>query len=603
MNVPESELYISDMVTADNFKLHHLNLIVSSCGAGKSYFVINKLTEMYAGLKPSEILVVTSRALTAQQQASQQGTVRVYGKEPSCWTVSEECDFEFGQNRVPYIYGSRIGITTYSSLHSLLNQARAYIQSKKIIVLDEFHSVFVDTFTGCKEWCPLWIYEKILSDTMMIAISATPEPIYDGLAANMPIHAVLGEDHEIRKYAARNIICTYYEQLPSILREQGGKTLILCNDAWHCEQLHAILPYSVILYGRNHPKHTDNMGQILDYIAEYEAIPEGYWIPSGSSLVGGGDLRKLVPFNTVISTTVMREGFSLREYSGVCNVVCCTLDPVDIVQFVGRCRYDVENLIIAPMRSSYVSHEMSYHQLYADFLATKSADNSWAINVIGRVYDRDWTDIAVVNPSQYKALPNIRQSGLGSHLSAFEIFMFDHYVTDLNDNKEELRYVTASDYKMIKEMARKTLYFQQTPSKMSVKKALDHFCDRFNIEEKIISVFRASCIRLYIVKNKQKAIKKATSTLVEEVDALLFARYSNPRGVASQELKYIPEDEILDIKAIALQGMVFGDATGQYSVKRICKRFCELYGHKMLEITREHGDVTKKHIALVVDTK
>lgn len=591
------------MVTADDFKLHHLNLIVSSCGAGKSYFVINKLTEMYADLKPSEILVVTSRALTAQQQASQQGAVRVYGRDPSGWTVSDECDFVIGKHRVPYIYGSQIGITTYSSLHSLLNQARAYIQSKKIIVLDEFHSVFVDTFTGCKDWCPLWIYEKILSNTMMIAISATPEPIYDGLATNMPVHPVLGKEQEIHKYVAHKITCTYYEQLPSLLKQKCGKTLVLCNDAWHCEQLHALLPYSVILYGRNHPKHTDNMGQILDYIADYETIPDGYWIPSGSSLVGGGDLRKFVPFKTVISTTVMREGFSLREYSGINNIVCCTLDPVDIVQFVGRCRYNVENLIIAPMRSSYVSQDLNFNQLYDDFITTKNPDNDWARKAISRVYNKSWDDIVVVNPIYYKSLPNIRRSGLGGQLSEFEVFMFNHYVTDLNAKDEEPRYVTTADYKKIKEMARKTLYFQQMPSQMSVKKALNHFCNRFGVEEKIISGSRAPSIRLFIVKNKQKVIREATSALIEEVDALLFARYSNPRRIANQELKYIPEDEILDVKATALQGMIFGGATDQYSIKRICKRFCELYGHKMLEIAREHDGVIKKHIALVVDTK
>lgn len=580
-----------------------LNLIVSSCGAGKTYFVLNKLTEMYSDVNPSEILVVTSRALTAQQQASQQGAVRVYGRDPNEWCVSDECDFVCGKHRVPYIYGSRIGITTYSSLHGLLNQAREYIQSKKIIVLDEFHAVFVDAFTGCKGWCPLWVYEKMLSDTLMIAISATPEPIYKELAKDLLIHHVLGEDQEIRKYTAKNITCTYYEQLPSILKKLSGKTLVLCNDSWHCEQLHALLPYSVILYGRNHEKHTSNMGQILDYIADYEAIPDGYWIPSGSSLVGGGDLRRFVPFDIVISTTVMREGFSLREYSGITNIVCCTLEPVDIVQFVGRCRYNVENLIIAPMRSSYVSHDINYNQEYRDFIMGLNRDCNWARSTINRVYDGDWNDIVVANPEFYKALPNIRRSGLGGQLSEFEIFMFDNFVTDLSNKDEEPRCVTSAEYKQIKEMARKTLYFQQAPSQMSVKKAIAYFCNRFNVEEKTFSNGHSTRIRMYVVKNKQKEIKEATSVLVEDVDTLLFARYSNQRRVPNKDLKYIPEDEYLDIKAAALQGMVVGNATDQYSIKRICRRFCDLYDHKIIEVTKDHGGVLKKHIALVVDAK
>src|SRR5574344_1911336 len=49
----------------------------------------------------------------------------------------------------------------------------------------------------------------------------------------------------------------------------------------------------------------------------------------------------------LISTTTLREGFNLREKSGVRNVISCIADELHVTQFLGRCRYPVENLVIA----------------------------------------------------------------------------------------------------------------------------------------------------------------------------------------------------------------------------------------------------------------
>lgn len=43
----------------------------------------------------------------------------------------------------------------------------------------------------------------------------------------------------------------------------------------------------------------------------------------------------------------MREGINLNAESGIRNVVCCVTDEMHVKQFVGRCRFDVENLVVA----------------------------------------------------------------------------------------------------------------------------------------------------------------------------------------------------------------------------------------------------------------
>ena len=43
----------------------------------------------------------------------------------------------------------------------------------------------------------------------------------------------------------------------------------------------------------------------------------------------------------------MREGVNLNPGCGIKNVVCCLSDELHVKQFVGRCRFDVENLIVA----------------------------------------------------------------------------------------------------------------------------------------------------------------------------------------------------------------------------------------------------------------
>lgn len=587
-NDAENTKYISDVVKKENILFGKINLITSSCGAGKSYFVLNRLPEMYPDVQPEEILVVTSRAITANQQASDKNATRIYASDPYSWSVDDAYDFESGEIKVPYIHGSKVGVTTYASFCRLLDVDHSYVPSKKILVFDEFHSVFVDTYTEYSRWLP-FVISTMPDRQLVFAMTATPEPIYDFFCNDNILNMVLGKGEEIRKYRAKNMWCTFYDQIPSIVKNLDGKTLIMCNDSEKCEELSAAIPYSVVLYGRGHRKHTDNMGEILDYIAMSDTVPDGAWIPSGTKLADGAVIAKMFPFKVIISTTVLREGVNIRDYSGIRNVVCCSLNAVDIIQFAGRCRYDIDNLIIAPVRRRIYSVENerdSIYNSYVDFINTKK-ENEWSRPIIDAAFSGCCNDVKVVNPSEPQKIMSINRANLTYKLTPFEYMMMKNYVNDFTTPSTKWVSVDSADYKRISEVARKTYYFHQMPSKMTVKKSIEYFCNKFDVHVIEHTPRGKGKIRMYFMPDKDNVLADAKKQKASLVDEALFARYTNSYRTPDSFLRVIPPDEELDIRFRALMEMIFESyPVINYSVERICKRFCDLYGYHIKYVPR-----------------
>ena len=80
MSTEAAYTYISDLIqTGDSFSPHCLNLIAAGCGAGKSYFVARHLPKLFPAINPCDMLFVTSRSITVDQQAREyQGSVLKY---------------------------------------------------------------------------------------------------------------------------------------------------------------------------------------------------------------------------------------------------------------------------------------------------------------------------------------------------------------------------------------------------------------------------------------------------------------------------------------------------------------------------------------------
>ena len=79
------------------------------------------------------------------------------------------------------------------------------------------------------------------------------------------------------------------------------------------------------------------MNKIRQHIIKYESFPDNFIDDDGVE-------KEL---NVLIVTSTLREGVNLRKNSGVRNIVSCFSDELHIIQFVGRCRYSIDNLIVA----------------------------------------------------------------------------------------------------------------------------------------------------------------------------------------------------------------------------------------------------------------
>ena len=587
-----TKLFISDRVSSGDIKPRMFNLIVSGCGAGKTHFCLHRLRELYPDVKPEEILIATSRAITAQQQSTESGVMRIYGCDPYVWHGSDEYDFESNGASVTYAKNSKVCLTTYASLANLIRDYYPYVKSKKIIVIDECHALYVDKFMrDTIDIIKTFILSRFDTDTLCIGISATPEIVESQFSFPECIHYVLGKDERIQHYSAENFYCAYFDNVSALIKTLPGKTLVMCDTAQDCEKLHALLPYSYIVYGRSHKDHNANMGAILDYISECSCIPDGIWIPSGSKLIHGEYAAKISPIKTLISTTVMREGFNLREYSGIENIVCCSADPVNIIQFAGRCRFNIKNLIVAPNRQGLKTQNDCLRE-YECFI-NGDETGGWLTPLLGSVYCGLTEDIQIIRGSreikwvQPKVVSN-----------AFEEFMFDNYVSDCQQKKECWIPIRKREKNVIREVARESLYYQQAPSQFSVSKSINFFLNKFGIE-KITERDAAGTKNYYIVDGGKKVKMKYQSKAVTGVDAMFFARYVNASNVAIGKLRLIPSEDYLDIKTRALIETYLGDRGAEYySVERIINQFCERYGFEVVHIKRELNGAQYENIAL-----
>ena len=125
----------------------------------------------------------------------------------------------------------------------------------------------------------------------------------------------------------------------------------MCYSYRQCKKIKEKIPNSFILISKSNKKFTKEMNKIRQYIIDYESIPDTFIDDDG--------IEK--ELNVLITTSTMREGINLREYSGIKNIVCCFSDELHITQFVGRARYSIDNLVVA---DTYINADNSSSNIY-----------------------------------------------------------------------------------------------------------------------------------------------------------------------------------------------------------------------------------------------
>ncbi len=127
--------FVNEIVDVRDFKKEELNLIVSGTGTGKSYwaleYLIKDLHKQGIDVKQSEIYFVTSRRITADQQA--EGYKNCAAKLHT-GHIFNGAGFTEEYNEIP--------IMTYSQFAYLIDENKVFA---KYVIFDEIHSVVIDS--------------------------------------------------------------------------------------------------------------------------------------------------------------------------------------------------------------------------------------------------------------------------------------------------------------------------------------------------------------------------------------------------------------------------------------------------------------------------
>lgn len=390
--------------TAIDFKTVHFetdqfNIIASGCGTGKSHMIIHNLLNLKQfkekGIAPSQVLFLTSRAITVDQQSKEE-TITKYNPYDTL-----TLDYWNGlADSEDLLLANKITIMTYDKLINILkiknNENTETLNNIKLIIIDECHTLFSDTFIKDIELLKVWIRDTLYSKSkIFLGLTATPN-ILDFYKGEWGVKINRINKKPLMRYTAKQLICTNFNTIPYLIVTDRlpGKTIIMCYSVKDCYDLQAKLKNAAVLVSQQNEKYfTDEMKVLRQYIVDNESLPDEFW--EKDFITGKPKKHKL---DILITTSTLREGFNLRENSGVKNVICCFSDELHITQFMGRCRFDIENLVVA---ESYIrtdnihSNQNTYlYKCRSEFRKFLSNTNNVAwFNNIADLVDHDCYEV------------------------------------------------------------------------------------------------------------------------------------------------------------------------------------------------------------------
>lgn len=340
--------YISDYVDCSRIDKTKFNILASGTGSGKTYWVANELTKEFPNIRRYEILFVTSRAMIVEQQ-NKSDSINKYDPNNliylNHWNGYKDLEHILIKKGIP--------IMTYDKIIHILKsqntEGLVTLDKVKIVVFDECHTLFSDNFIKDMECLKVWIRDNLyLGNKIIIGMTATPR-IIEYYQKEWGVSIVRLNDEILIKYKAKQLHCTDLDTIPYIVTTQiTGKTLIMCYSIEDCYRLKSKIPNSAVLVSKSSNKYMPEMDLIRNHIINYETLPDKYLE------VTKRDDKTKQPIEyeernleVLLTTSTLREGINLREHSGVKNIVCCFSDELHITQFMGRCRFNINNLIIA----------------------------------------------------------------------------------------------------------------------------------------------------------------------------------------------------------------------------------------------------------------
>lgn len=334
-------MYISDHVNFNIIDRRKFNIIASGTGTGKTHIMTHSLKIHFPNIKSYEIMFIASRSLIVDQQTKEEGIDKFNQSKNNLEYIVRYWN---GEEELSEKLLNRLGIQmmTYDKIIRILKtqntEGLETLSKVKLIIIDECHTLFSDKFIKDIEMLKVWIRDNLyIGSKIFLGLTATPNILaYYQKEWGVTINRLNKEI--LIKHKAKQLHCTDFETIPYIVTNKiEGKTIIMCYSYADCKKLKEKIPNSFILISKSNKEFTNEMKRIRQYLVDNESIPETFIDDDG--------IEK--DLNVLITTSTLREGVNLREYSGIRNVVCCFSDELHITQFMGRCRYNIDNLIVA----------------------------------------------------------------------------------------------------------------------------------------------------------------------------------------------------------------------------------------------------------------
>lgn len=377
--------YVTEAIDLSKLRKNEFNLIVSGCGTGKTYFVAKYLPEML-GVNYEDIVFVTSRRTIVDQMEFDGSATRLIHAEDreivDYWNDAtyalQECKKK-GMRAMTY--SSYINTIKYGG-----NAEYGALNNAKVIIIDECHAMFTDTFISDVFAMWLDISNKVLyGDMYVIGMTATLSPVCYGANRNgVKINMLL--EKPLMRYKAKKLWVVDEKSMEQMLGDKQsfpGKNLIMCTAIRKCQDLTKKVKNSMMLVSNAEKNKRSgvfdsDMDWLRDTILRTSSLPS-----YGRETIKDGSIKSF-PLETLITTSTLREGVNLIEESGIKNVYCYCHDEVSIIQFLGRCRFNVDNLIIVNTRRTQQSlHGYTFmanrQNLFYEFI--ENGNPEWLKNI------------------------------------------------------------------------------------------------------------------------------------------------------------------------------------------------------------------------------
>lgn len=311
-----------------------VGLITESCGYGKTHWVEHELVDELNNLsfvwnrlaisakvyQKKDILFVSTRRSIKDQQLR-------YGEVEG---AVEEDFTELGANPIYDERKDKVRIITTAKLGSL------YLAGKvekmfPVVVIDELHSLFLDTMFSEESYAAIECLHHFWKDIIKIGLTATPELLVRYIDPEGKMFYSLDDNELLPKYNSEEFVYCNYTYLKSSLKlvkpAIDYKVIVYCASAKNAIALsekYENAAYLISQYNKDE-EAVKKQKPLYDYIIDNAKLPDNVYL--------------------LFMTSAYREGVELKDET-VRAIIIDASDEITISQFIGRIRANLEKVIV-----------------------------------------------------------------------------------------------------------------------------------------------------------------------------------------------------------------------------------------------------------------